>query len=312
MKKIIAKIFLAVLLLAPGLMPPAAKAAVVPAWDVTGSYVWTVLGAYNHDLTLTQNSDGTFTGTGGYPAGGPYLTTETITGSVTGSGITFTTLYSGPYNTGYAVTVSGTIANDGTISGTTPWPWSMTKGSAHLAGEPDWDGQLSASACTGKIGKPVVNVAQKVTNDADSGLAGYWAMDNYVRHIQVWRTGSADSNTYCALVAYEGTANAAEGKTGPGGSGIIGAGVSAEMEGGYRATFTGTFAPTGDWQTRGSVGSADYGCDLDGNCGQIPSWLNIYFPTHGGLNQDWWGWFYDAEGHGSWMNSSDGTFGNIL
>ena len=113
-----------------------AEAIAPPSWDVSNTYVWSVLGTYNHDITLVMNPDGTFTGAGGYPSGGtPYLlvgqTTETITaGQVTGNTITFTTTYNGPHNSGYSVTVSGTIAPDGTINGTSPWSWQMTSGSA--------------------------------------------------------------------------------------------------------------------------------------------------------------------------------------
>jgi len=102
-------------------------------WNVMGTYKWLVLGTYEHDMVITtQNPDGTFSGTGGYPAGhSPYNlpgeTTETITGHVVGNQITFTTTYAGwPYS----VTVSGTIAPDGTMSGTDPWEWHTTSGVA--------------------------------------------------------------------------------------------------------------------------------------------------------------------------------------
>jgi hypothetical protein len=115
--------------------------------DVQGTYTWLVLGTYAHDLVITtQNSDGTFSGTGGYPAGNPsqYQTTETITGQVTGNQITFTTTYAGPYNPGYFVTVSGTIAPDGSMSGTSPWEWHTTSGHATLAsGSTGWPGLLT-------------------------------------------------------------------------------------------------------------------------------------------------------------------------
>lgn len=108
-------------------------------WDVTGTYTWTVLGTYVHDIEITtQNPDGTFIGTGGYPAGqgpdytDPGETPEIISGQVVGNNITFTTTYSGPYNQGYTVTVTGTIAPDGSISGTSPWNWEMTAGKATL------------------------------------------------------------------------------------------------------------------------------------------------------------------------------------
>jgi len=106
-------------------------------WNVVGTWKWLVLGKYEHDLVITsQNPDGTFTATGGYPAGSyPYTssgqTPEVITnGKVEGDQITFTTTYSGPYNPGYSVTVIGTINPDGTITGISPWEWHSTLGTA--------------------------------------------------------------------------------------------------------------------------------------------------------------------------------------
>lgn len=105
----------------------------MPLWDVTGTYVWDVLnGAYLHDFTITtQNLDGTFVGTAGYPAGGaPYIdpneTTETVTGQVVGNTITFTVIYQGPYAPNSTFTMTGTIDSNGHISGTNPWNWQLT------------------------------------------------------------------------------------------------------------------------------------------------------------------------------------------
>jgi len=115
--------------------------------NIKGTYKWLVLGTYEHDMVITtQNPDGTFSGTGGYPAGSfPYdllgETSETITGQFIGNQITFTTTYFGPYNPGYSVTVSGTIAPNGTMSGTSPWEWHTTAGNATLAsGSTGWSG----------------------------------------------------------------------------------------------------------------------------------------------------------------------------
>jgi len=120
--------------------------------NVVGTYKWLVLGTYEHDLVITtQNPDGTFSGTGGYPTGhNPYNlpgeTTETITGQFVGDQISFTTTYAGLYNPGYSVTVSGTIAPDGTMSGTSPWEWHTTAGHATLAsGSTGWSGLFTST-----------------------------------------------------------------------------------------------------------------------------------------------------------------------
>jgi len=131
--------------------------------SVKGTWKWLVLGTYEHDMVITtQNPDGTFSGTGGYPAGGPYQTTETITGQVTGNNITFTTTYSGPYNPGYSVTVSGTITSDGSMSGISPWEWHTTAGHATLAsGSTGWPGLFTSTV-------------QPFTFTTDSTGSGSW------------------------------------------------------------------------------------------------------------------------------------------
>jgi hypothetical protein len=118
--------------------------------NIKGTYKWLVLGTYEHDMTIdTQNPDGTFSGTGCWPAGtSPYpytappsSTTEIITGQFIGNQISFTTTYSGPYDPGYSATASGTIAPNGSMSGTSPWEWHTTAGYVTLAsGSTGWPG----------------------------------------------------------------------------------------------------------------------------------------------------------------------------
>lgn len=126
MKKNIAKIILASLLLAPlaGLFPLAATAA-APNWDTTGNYVINMnyLGTdYAHDMNLTQDSSGNLSGNGGYPAGGPHTYTWVITsGTVSGDTIDFFANYTASADAVTPQTVlhiTGTIASNGTMSGT--------------------------------------------------------------------------------------------------------------------------------------------------------------------------------------------------
>jgi hypothetical protein len=102
-------------------------------------------------IITSQNADGTFSGTGGYPAGhNPYglpgETTETINGQVIGNQISITTTYSGPYNPGYTATAIGTIASDGSMSGAVPWEWHSTEGFVKLAsGSTGWPGLFTGT-----------------------------------------------------------------------------------------------------------------------------------------------------------------------
>jgi len=141
-KNIVKTILMALLILPLAITLPAGAATPVtpPNWNVTGTYQLLVSGTYAHDIVITtQNSDGTFSGNGGYPAGNsPYTadgqTSEIITGQVTGDTITLTTTYAGALNPGYSLTISGTIAADGSMSGTSPLEWHTTSGNAILLG----------------------------------------------------------------------------------------------------------------------------------------------------------------------------------
>lgn len=125
MQKLLAKIAMAAMLGSMLFIAPARTQAVtVPLWDVTGSYVFSFEygGSYLHDVTLTQDGLGNLTGSGGHPAGGPHVYTWVLTsGSVSGNAIIFTADYTAsadavtPQTT---MTVVGTIAPNGTMSGT--------------------------------------------------------------------------------------------------------------------------------------------------------------------------------------------------
>ena len=175
----------------------------------------------------------------------------------------------------------------------------------------NWGTETNAGECE-KIGKPIVNVTQKVINDVDSGFNGYWAFDNYNRHIQVWE--STTPGEYCAIVRYTGQFDAQAGQSSPdlGSTNILDGDEDGAFEGGYRATITGTLDATPAWNTRGSVGSFDYDCDLSANCPGYVSWVVQYFNPGYVFAYDWWGWIYHAGNNGSWVNSSEGNSGGIL
>lgn len=93
-------------------------------WDVTGNYVTRFVfgGNYDHDMVLSQDGLGNVTGNGGYPAGGVHTYAWTIdSGLVSGNNISFTAHYTASADAVMPLTtmhVIGTIADDGTMSGT--------------------------------------------------------------------------------------------------------------------------------------------------------------------------------------------------
>lgn len=107
-----------------GASVPVAHAAAAPNWDASGTYVINenYLGTdYPHDMTLTQDGSGNLTGNGGSPAGTDTYTWVITSGSVSGDSIDFLANYTATPDAVTPQTVlhlTGTIAPDGTISGT--------------------------------------------------------------------------------------------------------------------------------------------------------------------------------------------------
>ena len=169
--------------------------------------------------------------------------------------------------------------------------------------------ELRKSACANIVGSPVIKVEQKVKNDADSGVAGNaWAMDNYKREIVVYKTTTA--NTYCAIVKYDGKVVTFAGAS-PQNTGTVAAGIRGDMDGGYRATITGTLLASPLWKIHGNVGTFDYACDANFNCPGRVSWLGQYFNSGYGFDYAWWGWKYTTKRNGTWVNASTGNSGDI-
>ncbi len=122
-KKLLSMVVGVALLLTPFAFIPHAQAS-TPTWDVSGNYVINMEyqgTQHPHDVVLAQDSSGNLTGHGGSPAGANVYTWMITSGTVSGSSINFLANYTA---TADAVTpqtvlhVVGTIAADGTISGT--------------------------------------------------------------------------------------------------------------------------------------------------------------------------------------------------
>ena len=172
----------------------------------------------------------------------------------------------------------------------------------------NWGSKVNASQCE-KSGSPIVNITQKVTNSVDSGQGGnYWAFSNYKRTIQLWETTTADR--YCAVVRYTGKFDGEAGQTSPGAGGILDGDEDGTFQGGYQATIDGTLKDNPGWKTKGSVGTADYDCNISGTCPGAVNWIDQYFDSGYVFGYDWWGWIYHGGSHGTWVNSCPSCGGN--
>ncbi len=172
----------------------------------------------------------------------------------------------------------------------------------------DWGQQLSSGASACPSGTLVINVTQKILNDADSGVDGNaWAYDDIVRHIQVV---AIDSDLYCATVKYQGNFTTNDGAS-PGGTGFVGEGVVGTFEGGYVSVpFSATLLATPLARAKGSIGTRDYAC-VDFDCPGYLDWTTLYFNGGAAFDYAWWGWVYHAGNNGSWTNASTGNSGDI-
>ncbi len=172
----------------------------------------------------------------------------------------------------------------------------------------NWGSQLSSGADSCPQGNLVINVKQRVLNDADSGLGGYWAFDDFVRSIQVVEIAGGN---YCATVKYQGQFTTFASNS-PGGTGTVGDGVIGTFEGGYVSfPFSATLRSDPIQRTMGSIGTYDYHCDETANCPGYVDWTTLYFDSVNGFDLAWWGWVYHAGNNGSWVNSIDGNTGDI-
>lgn len=123
-----------------------------PGWNVVGTWQLRFIygGNYDHDMWITVQEDGTFTGTGAYPADATtYSTTWTVSGTIvpkTGA-ITLHIEYDG---SSYEVDAVGTIDLTGAMSGT--WEsnigqlgnWLSISGAATRIGSTGWSGYFTS------------------------------------------------------------------------------------------------------------------------------------------------------------------------
>jgi hypothetical protein len=203
--------------------------------------------------------------------------------------------------------VLGIVVIAGAIAvGTMPAMASPLEGTLH--------GQSIASQSQCPTGTVVINISEKVVNDADSAVGGgYWALDDFVRQIQVVQVSAT---TFCATVNYTGTFTTFEGPS-PQGTGTVGEGIVGHFDGGYVSTlFTGTLDPNpmifgSPLRTKGSIGTFDYGCGQSGTCPGSFNWVDAYFISPSGFDLANWGWTYHTAQNGTWVNAASGNSGDI-
>ena len=177
------------------------------------------------------------------------------------------------------------------------------------------------------LGAPTVHVSFVVHNDEDTGLVGYWALDNYTKTVTLWNIGGG---VYAVNVTYSGTWCTFAGAKSPSAGTIEPTNECGLMTGGYDGTLTpgsgvnlNSSAPKsgtvggGVFNFGGSeadILKQTYGLQSGDPAADLFSWTAYYFPgTSASIANEVWGWTYTApNGGGQWINQVAGNTGDIV
>lgn len=111
--------------------------SLVGTWQLEFNYLGSL---YRHDMRITTETDNSFSGTGAYPAGGPYSITWVVVGTKGGSGVSITMQIDYDGST-YLVSAIGTVT--GSMSGT----WTSNTGQSGT-----WQSIAGAASYKGDVG----------------------------------------------------------------------------------------------------------------------------------------------------------------
>ncbi len=168
----------------------------------------------------------------------------------------------------------------------------------------------------------VLNIVYTVTNDEDSGMLGYWALDNYNKRVQVWQDPT-NPHLFYVVARYTGNWNTFAGALSPETGATQSQDASGTFQGGYVGTFTATgMVSSPAYHTFGNIGTFDFGgtkADVllgtygAGQTGPTAGfdWTSTYFAGVSGFTQSQWGWTYHYRGQ-TWNNYYSGNTGDIV
>jgi hypothetical protein len=200
-------------------------------------------------------------------------------------------------------------------------------------------------ALTTSVGPPpsatgavkLIAVTWNVTNDEDSGVLGYWALDYYHVSLNVWfiknTVGGYTANSYYALKAYSNAVFvSANGAVSPQNGYTENDSAFGTWSGAYNATLTGYSFSPGTTPTSGFLGTKNYGGttkDLllgtygSGQTGSTNNfdWVSTYFTAGAtaSFSEPTWGFVYFLNSHfhaaipqgNVWCDTSNGLAGDI-
>lgn len=162
----------------------------------------------------------------------------------------------------------------------------------------------------------VLDLTYHVINDEDSGFVGYWALDHYDKHIQVWNTGS---DNYYAFITYDGGYHAFAGALSP----QNGVTESRDIAGNFNGFLEFTFTATSSITFSGNIPTKDYGGTVSdtllgsyGNGQTGPTnvfhWTSVYFSGFANQVDTNWAFYYYTGNTLGWKNAMSGSLGDIV
>jgi hypothetical protein len=223
--------------------------------------------------------------------------------------------------------LSGTnyIANASSHQDEKPHPFNNDKDDHHSKNSNTCPSQSFLDESHLKGATKILDITYTVKNDEDSGVGGYWALDHFNEHLKVWKL--SDGSFY-AVKKYDGIFAVPTGGPNPAdGSHTQTESAFGNTNGGYVATFTGTFTP-GTNPTSGNIGIFNFGGTMsdillktygNGQTGATPTfdWTSAYFSGFDNFVEPHWGWSYklDPEFQSStsvnqWCNYNSADGGN--
>jgi len=101
--------------------------------------------------------------------------------------------------------------------------------------------QCTTTLPTGWSTSPIINAKATVKNVEDSGVVGYWALDDFVESFVIWQNTGTTPNTFCALNQYSGTWATYAGALSPQNGVSEPSDGSGTINGAVIKIFTGTF-----------------------------------------------------------------------
>jgi len=201
--------------------------------------------------------------------------------------------------------------------------------------------QCKTALGTGWSTSPIINARASANNYEDSGVVGYWALDNFVESFIIWQNTGTTPNTFCSLNQYSGTWTTYAGALSPQNGVTELNGASGAMDAAIVKIFTGTFLGpycqpstttttktcTGTHSTKPLTGNIGV-FNLNGSPSQIQlgtyakqkpfnptNLLTFYFKSPSITSEPVWSWIYtrsNGVGFGNmWVNDLTGSFGDI-